>query len=323
MAVRTFLKLREDEQIQKMSSAEMDNLVKVAVREFASNQTAIVQRVTSSGNLGNFVNSYLVPGSAVSTNSSFNNEANTPDVVEVTNTVAHLNTTTTSIPSAPSDTNNIRFPVYLDGSNNIRACSLQDMIDTIYGPAIDDLVTSSEDSTLVGGTYAVYKSGQAPANTTLVSADRVFRDTRNTADYSTDEDVPFDTSGTVSTIEDWFLYVFNTPAYPTGDGGGDIVYPLKITNNTTSSIGLRPFTQAELEPLLEEGIRHTSRNVVGYRLSYNINGSGTQKGQTITDTRQTASRYIQDQDGDTYYTQEVPDGSIATQRSYILRLNKS
>ena len=322
MAVRTFLKLRGDDDIQVMSSDEMDTLIKFAVREFAQDPTVLMQRVTSSGNLGTFTNSYLVPGSAVSTSSSFRSAGDTPDVVEVTNDVSHLNWSASSA-STPADTGSIRFPVYLDGSDNIQACSLQDMIDTIYGPAIDYLTTSSEDEAIVGGTYAVYRSGQAPANTTLVSVDRVFRDTRNTADYSTNEDVPFSTSGTVSTIDDWFLYKFNTPAVPTLTGGGSAIFPLKITNNTSTSIGLRPFTQAEWEPLVEEGVKHTSRNVGGYTLSYNINGSGTQKGQTITDTRQTASRYIQDQDGDTYYTQEVPDGSISTVRSYILRLNKS
>jgi len=318
MAVRTFLKLRNDDDIQEMTSSEMDALKKLAVREFAQNIPVSLQRTASGGSLGDLINSYLVPGSAVSTNSSFNSEGNTPDVQEITNTVAHLNQVTES-QSAPADTNQLAFPVFLNGTD-IQTCSLQDMIDTIWGPAIDLLATSSEDYTSVGGTFAVYRSGQAPSNTTLVSSDRVFRDTRNSADYSTDEDVPFDTSGSETTIDDWFLYRFDTPPVPEVTPGTALVYPLRITQFGDA---LRPFTSAEFDPLMQNGVRYTARNVSGYQLSYNINGSGTQKGQSITDTRQTASRYIDDQDGDTYYTQEVPNGSVSTVRTYILRLNKS
>ena len=320
MAVRTFLKLTDDGEgdLQEMTSAEMDALKKLTVREFAQNIPVSLQRVTSSGSLGNFVNSYLVPGSAVSTSSSFRSQGDTPDVSEITNTVSHLNETTES-QSAPVDTQLLAFPIFLNGTD-IQTCSLQDMIDTIWGPAIDLLTASSEDYTSVGGTYAVYKSGQAPSNTTLVSADRVFRDTRNNADYSTNEDVPFSTSGSETTIEDWFLYKFDTPPVPEVSPGNALVYPLKLTQ---SGDAIRPFTSAEFDPLMEEGVRYTARNATGYRLSYNINGSGTQKGQSITDSRQTASRYIQDQDGDTYYTQEVPNGSISNVRTYTLKLNKS
>lgn len=319
MAVRTFLKLRDDGDIQEMTSSEMDALKKLAIRQFALNIPVSLQRVSSAGSLSSLVNSYLVPGSAVSTNSSFNSAANTPNVQEITNTVDHLNEAIES-QAAPTDTNNLEFPCYIDGSNNIQACSLQDMIDTIWGPAINSLTTSSEDYTVVGGTYAVYKSGQAPSNTTLVSADRVFRDTRNNADYSTNENVPFDTSGSETVIEDWFLYKFDTPPIPEVSPGNALVYPIRITQLGGA---LRPFTSAEFDPIMEAGVRYTARSVTGYRLGYNINGSGTQKGQAMTDTRQTASRYIQDQDGDTYYTQEVPNGSISTVRTYILRLNKS
>jgi len=318
MAVRTFLKLRNDDDIQEMTSAEMDALKKLAVREFALNIPVSLQRVVSGGSLGNLVNSFLVPGSAVSTSSSFRSAGDTPDVQEITNTVAHLNEATES-QSAPSDANDIAFPVFLDGTD-IQACDLQDMIDTIWGPAIDSLTSSSEDITSVGGTFAVYKSGQAPSDTTLVSSDRVFRDTRNNADYSTNEDVPFDTSGSETTVEDWFLHRFDTPPVPEVSPGNALIYPLRITQGGDA---LRPFTSAEFDPLMESGVRYTARNATGYRLSYNINGSGTQKGQSITDTRQTASRYIQDQDGDTYFTQEVPNGSISTVRTFILRLNKS
>lgn len=318
MAVRTFLKLRNDDDIQEMTSSEMDALKKLAVREFAQDIPVSLQRVTSGGSLGSLINSYLVPGSAVSTSSSFNSQANTPDVQEITNTVAHLNEVTES-QSAPTDTNQLAFPVFLNGTD-IQACSLQDMIDTIWGPAIDLLTASSEDYTSVGGTFAVYRSGQAPSNTTLVSSDRVFRDTRNNADYSTNEDVPFATTGSQTTIDDWFLYRFDTPPVPEVTPGTALVYPLRITQ---AGGALRPFTSAEFDPLVRSGVRYTARSATGYRLSYNINGSGTQKGQSITDTRQTASRYIQDQDGDTYYTQEVPNGSVSTVRTYILRLNKS
>ena len=318
MAVRTFLKLRDDDDIQEMTSAEMDALKKLAVREFAQNIPVNLQRVTSGGSLGTFINSYIVPGSAVSTNSSFRSEGDTPDVSEITDSVSHLNEATESA-SAPADTNQLAFPIFLN-SGHIQTCSLQDMIDTIWGPAIDLLTASSEDYTSVGGTYAVYKSGQAPSDTTLVSADRVFRDTRNTADYSTNEDVPFSTSGTETTIDDWFLYRFNTPPVPEVSPGVALVYPLRITQFGDA---LRPFTSAEFDPLMETGVRYTARSATGYRLSYNINGSGTQKGQTMTDSRQTASRYIQDQDGDTYYTQEVPNGSISNVRTYTLKLNKS
>lgn len=319
MAVRTFLKLREDGDIQQMSTAEMDALKKLAVKKYAEDPTAEIQQVITGGNLGTFINSILIPGNVANSNRRFNSEANTPDVVETTNNFSRLNYVTQN-QAAPVDNSNIEFPVYLDGSNNIIACTLQDMIDTIWGPAADLIYSSSEDETLVGGTYALYKSGQQPNNTSLVGSGNIFTDTVNTADYSVNESVPYSTTPTTETANIWNLYRFNTPDEPEVSPGVPLVYPLKITQGGDA---LRPFTGPELESLWDVGIRYTTRNVSGYVLSYNINGAGIQKGQAIEDTRRTASRYIQDQDGDNYYTQEVPTGSYTAVRTYRLRLNKS
>jgi hypothetical protein len=315
MAVRRFLKVTASGDLQAMTAAEMDAQKSLAVRAWAINPSVTLARVASGGSLGNLENTYLMQGSQVTSSSAFKNAANTPNVVEVSTNQARINEVT-FLQAAPTDTDNFRFPVYADGSNNIRACTLQDMIDTIYEPAIQILLTSSEDYTVVGGTYAVYKLGDNPTNTTQVSASAVYTDSTNTADYSSNDLTATrynNTAAVLTTGDSWYLYRFDTPPRP-----GGVVNPAKIT---TSGEIVEGFTTAQMEAIYTEGMRYTARNVAGSTLSYNINGSGTQKGQSILDTRQTASRYITDQDGDTYRSQEVPDGSVATQHTYRLRLN--
>lgn len=326
MAVRRFLKQTGSGDLQRLTAAEMDNHVSLAVRAFALNPPVSLARVSSGGNMGTYTDTYTSPGRAVSTSSSFKSAANTPNIRTVTNTNwgDHLKSTTDGV-STPTDVDDITYPVYYDSDQNaIIACSLADMVDTIYGPAVTLLTQSSEDYTKVGGTFAIYKDGEEPSNTTQQSSNPVFRDTTNTKSY-TREGLPYGTTNeeaeaevTVTTQENWYLYRFDTPPRPS-----TVVSPLTIGSATGGT--LQTISTTSVETLYTEGMRHTTTNETGHTLNYAVGDgiSGTTKGQSMDDTRLTSSTYYQDQDGDTYYTQEVPTGSTSTEQSFTLKLQTS
>lgn len=311
MAVRKFLKRADGEgNLQEMTSSEMNAYTKYAIREFAKNPIVYMTVVSESGNLDEMTETFKMPGAAKSTSSSFP----TPnDITIYSNTYDHLSENRQTQPT-PVDNNNIAYPAYYNAEGNIQSCTLQDMIDTIYAPAIALLVSSTEDYTSVGGTYAVYRNGENPVNTTEVSTTNVFKDTISTNTYDTDEDVPFSSarsSATVQTENTWRLYEFNTPP------AVSITVPIKI-----DSLGyqVKSFTQEEFRTMVQAGIRYTARHHSGSRIRYHINGNGTQKGHAMTDTAQTAERTINDQDADTYYSQKVPNGSVDVITTYYLRI---
>ena len=77
-------------------------------------------------------------------------------------------------------------------------------------------------------------------------------------------------------------------------------------------------------------IRHHTVNTSGSTISYNINGSGNNRGTGMVDTRLDGSgNYQQRQDGPTgssgtsYRTQEFPNGSPQTISTYFLKINRS
>ena len=63
----------------------------------------------------------------------------------------------------------------------------------------------------------------------------------------------------------------------------------------------------------------------GYRISYNINGSGNNRGTAMTDTILNGSGNYQTRqvNTDDYRAQEFPNGTAVTATTYNLKINKS
>lgn len=131
------------------------------------------------GNMGTLIDTRLQAGRALSSDGTtplgFQPETTTPEPVvrEFHRNVLKDNTESLS---APTDTSNRRFPLYLDASNNLQAMSLTDMFDTFIDPAITTLTTAATTSSQAG-TYRIATVGQLDDHT-IVSSMVLFYDTR-------------------------------------------------------------------------------------------------------------------------------------------------
>ena len=269
---------------------------------YLANPTAILN-IVGLGNLPSIYDTRLQAGAYSSSSSSFPGEGGTaePSVVSVTYERVFQDL---AAPSAPADTNNVRFPVYYDGSN-VRAMTLTDMIDTFAIPAINTFIYGSS-----GSVYTV-SSSSSVAGYNLVSSTPIFSDTRaNTGAYTYDGipetlDQPF-------TVTDFYLHrkpsstiTTTVPLFARSDGH------------------LKEQTQGEFDAILQDTIWYATRNTTGYRVAYNLStnsGAGIVNGSGMTDTRLDGSGaytewYV---NGDDYRAQEFPNGSPYTVNTYYL-----
>ena len=72
-------------------------------------------------------------------------------------------------------------------------------------------------------------------------------------------------------------------------------------------------------------VKYSAVNDTGYTISYNINGSGNNRGTGMADTRLDGSGNYQTRfvNADDYRAQEFPAGSPATINTYTLRVTKA
>ena len=147
----------------------------------------------------------------------------------------------------------------------------------------------------------------------------MFTDTRaNTSLYSAGgipelQDQPFD-------VNNYYLHRTNQGASPS------VTLPFQITSGND----LQRYSITALDAMLLAEIRHHTVNTSGSTISYNINGSGNNRGTGMVDTRLDGSgNYQQRQDGTTgssgtsYRTQEFPNGSASTISTTFLRIAKA
>jgi len=311
MAVRTPL-YWDGTDIKEMSSAMVDQIVDQVVYQYSQNPSVTLSVVGSAGSLASMDDTRKTSGTAATSTTAYPTEATTGEPGTVTVTYDKIDQTTAST-SQITDTDSKAFPVYYDGSGSIQSMSLTDMQDTFFEPAID-LLTSGSTGTQQGGTYTISTSSSV-SGLTLVSATPVFVDTRaNTASFTA---ANIGTSGTTQdfpqTITSYYLHSIN---------GSDTAYTAPLYVNGTD---LQTYTDAAFETILQNGVRHMATSTSGYTISYNINGSGNNRGSAMTNTILNGSgaytQYFVNTDD--YRAQEFPDGTAVTANTYYLKINKS
>ena len=193
--------------------------------------------------------------------------------------------------------------VYYDNAD-LKAMTLQDVKDTFLHPAID-LLTSGSTGTNQAGTYHITTSA-VQVLLKLVKTP-VFLDTQaNTSAYSASS-IP-ETLDQPQTNTNYYLQKIN---------GSDTSYTLPIFIRTDNSLQIYPSTT--FQSLLSEWIRYTASSSDGYAISYNINGSGTNRGSGMTDQRLNGSGNYQKDlyNADDYRAQEFPNGTLTTINTYF------
>ena len=306
MAVRQPLYYNSSNQIQAMTTAMVDEIVDQIVYQYSQNPSVTLTVVGSGGSLDAMSDTRLQAGAASTSATAFPSEATTaePSVV----TVSYDKITETRATVTPTaDTGKI-WPVYYNSSNQIQAMNLADVKDTFLHPAID-LLSSGSTGTQQGGTYHITTSSAG-----AVSATAVFANTQADTSAYTAGGIG-ETLDQPTTLTSYYLHQL---------AGSDTSYTLPLF--VTGSDMLQSFPEATFESLIQEWIRYTAvSSTDGYSISYNINGSGNNRGSGMADTRLNGSGNYQTRfvNTDDYRAQEFPNGTATTINTYYLKINKS
>ena len=310
MAVRTPL-YNNSGNLQQMTTAMVTEIVQQTVYQYSTDPSVVLSVVSSGGSLTGLSDTRLQAGAASTSATSAPSEATTAEPSVVTVSYDKI-TSTSSGGSATSDSGKT-FPVYLDGLNNIQAMTHQDMLDTFIHPAID-LLASASTGTDQAGTYQISTSASLSGNTEVSGSNTaVFVDTRADTSAYTSGGIG-ETLDQPTTINSYYLQRIN---------GTDNSYTLPIIIDTNNHLQISP--EVTFETLLKNMVKYSAVNDTGYTISYNINGSGNNRGTGMADTRLDGSGNYQTRfvNADDYRAQEFPNGSPQTINTYFLKINKS
>jgi len=312
MAVRQPLYYNSSNQIQAMSDAMVESIVKQTVYQYSLSPSVTLSIVGSGGSLDSMVDTRLQAGAQSTSVSAFPSESTTaePSVVSVT----YDKITETRPTITPTTDTGKLFPVYYNASNQVQTMNLTDMKDTFLHPAIDFLtgsITSGADANVTaglrGGTYFVNTSSGGTMGPIFLN---------------TQADTSAYTSGGIGETLDQPTTMFSY--YIATASGVNTSYTLPLSLNASDN--LQTFQESTFESLLQEYIRHTAvSSSDGYSISYNINGSGQNRGTGMPDTRLNGTGNYQTRfvNTDDYRAQEFPNGTATTINTYYLKINKS
>ena len=305
MAVVRPLILTGSNDLIEMTDAQR-NAVKDRCRYlYGTNPSVTLSRVSSGGNLGTISDTRKQAGASTTNVTAFQSAAATPDISTVTVNYARVSSTEANT-TASVDTNSIAFPIYYDGAS-IKAMSLQDMYDTFIFDAIDTLLSA------VGqpGTYRVH-TGTSLSGYSAVSSSAIFSDTRANVGAYTAGGIG-ETQDQPTTITNFYLLQANNISAPTME---EMIFVRNSDKN------LQEYSQASIDAILENCMRHVASEEAGSKIRYQFGGSGVTLGSGITNTILNGSgnyqqRYVNTDD---YRTQEFPNGSPVTANTYYLKM---
>jgi len=306
MAIRTPLKL-DGSNLREMTSGEIEAIQTEAIRQYGLNPYVYLSVVASGGNLGTINDTRLIAGEGTTDVTDYDTEAETPNVS--TTTVGYARITQSIDTSLTNWTNaTLSYPLYYDGGD-LREMTAADFGDTFIIPAIDTL-TSVYTTSAQAGTYHISTSSSV-AGSTLVSSTPVFVDTRANAGAYTASGIP-ETQDQPTTITNYYLHRINSASE------GSYQLPVCYTKSGTN---LQQASADVLRNALSTMINYYAAEVTGTRIRYRINGTGTNRGSAMTDTKLNSSTYLQRfVDTDDYRTQEVPSGTATTISTNYLRI---
>ena len=308
MAVRAPL-YNDNGNLKEMSTSLVDAIVQQTVYQYSLSPSVSLSVVSSGGNLGTITDTRLQAGASSSSATGYPSEASTAEPSVVSVNYSKINSSNVSV--TPTGDSGKTWPVYYDGTS-IKAMNLQDVKDTFLHPAID-LLASGSTGTDQAGTYHISTSSSV-AGSTLVSATPVFTDTGADTSAYTAGSIP-EAQDQPTTLTNYYLQRIN---------GTDTSFTSPVFIRSDDQIQIYP--TATFQSLLQEWIRYTAvSSSDGYSISYNINGSGNNRGSGMVDQRLNGSgayttRFVNAND---YRAQEFPNGTLTTINTYFLKINKS
>ena len=307
MTVRTPLILDGSNNLIEMSTAQIDAVKDRCRYLYGASPSVTLSRVASNGGLGNLSDTRKQAGAMSTSISSFPTEAVTAEPSTVTVQRAHISESRTDT-TATADTNSVAFPVY-QTSGNIQAMTLTDVYDTFIYPAIDTITGAAGQP----GTYYIH-TATTLSGYTAVSNSIVYADTRADTSLYTAGGIG-ETLDQPTTVTSYYLLAADNIAAPSME------QMLFIRN---SDKNIEQYTQAEMDGWLQNCMRHVASEVTGSKISYNLNGSGTNLGSGMADTiLNGAGNYQTRYVGlDDYRAQEFPNGSAVTATTHRLKMEQ-
>ena len=187
--------------------------------------------------------------------------------------------------------------------------TLTDVYDTFIYPAIDTITGAAGQP----GTYYIH-TATTLSGYSAVSTDIVYADTRADTTLYTAGGIG-ETLDQPTTITSYYLLAADNIAAPSME------QMLFIRN---SDKNIEQYTQAEMDGWLQNCMQHVASEVTGSKISYNLNGSGTNLGSGMADTILNGSgnhqtRYV---GLDDYRAQEFPNGSAVTATTHRLKMEQ-
>jgi len=325
--------------LKEMNASQITAIKERCVYLFGGSSRPVnLDYIASGGNLNAMTDTRDTAGNLTNTQTSTsavrgfanNSPGNTNDAaVEVTED--HIQQTVSSV-SDPGDTNNVLYPLFVNGTSGLQAMSQTDMYDTFINDAIELLIDGNNRP----GIYKLVVSTGDTSNATEVNSNPVFVDTRfNEALHG----------GVESTTE---LNILPLSSVDQPDNGGTRTWKIYRTNqgsapsiqipvraNTDGSV--QEYSAGAFDTVLENLLFYTAASRTPYRIRYDITGSGTHAttitdnvntpvptaGDPVTDTTLNAQVRINDQDGGTYRSQNLPTGSGETETTYELKIYRN
>jgi len=298
-------------QLQEMKSTDITSLQSLAVYYYAQNPSRTLSVVGSGGDLTSIDDTRLQAGAASTASGAYPSEATTAEPSEVTVSYQRITQTVASAPITTSDTGKT-FPIYWNGTQ-VQAMTEQDFIDTFVQPTIDVLALGTTTSAQAG-TYHIATTTSVTGST-LVSSTPVFSDSRADTSLYTADGIA-EALDQPQTITNYYLHRIDGEV-------GTYNPPLYID----ASNDLKQYSAAEIGALFQEYINNAVVNSSsGYQIRYNIDGSGTNRGSAMVNTRLTggSGNYQTLFAGaNDYRAQEFPDGTPSTVNTYNFKINKS
>lgn len=306
--------------IQQMSATQIAEIQRQARYLYSLDPSVKLTYDSAGGNLNAITDTRLRPGAPAALANAFPPEADTEEPIPVLVHHDHVDQNVYSGDSATvfnniqttADSNNRKFPCYLDGSNNVVAMGESDFIDTFIKPAIAAYDTFDTTNDSVGGIFHV-QSGTTHSGSTRASSSPIFVDTR------------FDVSGEASTaagsgVDDAITITSYNIFRKTG-AGADYSIPLHVLDGNGD---LFTPDSAAFNAVLQNMMRYSALHITGAKINYQLvadsDTSTTFRGTGMVNTILNGSGdYRQNlTNTDFYHSQEFPNGSGVTANTYFL-----
>ena len=304
MTVRSSLYNDGSDNLQEFTTVQNTTNQSQAIYQY-STAPSVTLTVGSGSSIGTRTDTRLQAGAGTTHVSAFQTPASTSTVtVNYTNIGQNVATITD-----PSDTNNVAYPVYYDGTNVV-SMSKTDFQDTFVKPAIQTMVQTTATGADQAGTYTI-STGTSLSDHTNISGTAIFLNTTaNTGAYTAAG--LFETQDQPTTVTSYYLHRRN---------GSDNISSCTVPMFSDTSGNLETYTNAEWQALLKNEIRRVAASLGGYQIRYLTDTTSTYyRGTGMADTRFNGQTQLnQEASTDDYRSQFVPSGSTTTIATYYLR----